>query len=106
MPIKYPPNSRFLPSNRKLKSTSYSRRQQIWNLNKRNAILYVIPGFLFLLILLSSVLFQGGSIQNIDTLHCLELVASKQSESTFHLAIQDCTDQKWTITNILTLLPQ
>lgn len=53
-----------------------------------------------------SSLFQGGAIQNIDTLHCLELVASKQSESTFHLAIQDCTDQKWTITNILTLLPQ
>ncbi|XP_029698078.1 polypeptide N-acetylgalactosaminyltransferase 18-like isoform X2 [Takifugu rubripes] len=49
---------------------------------------------------------QGGAIQNIDTLHCLELVASKQSESTFHLALQDCTDQKWTITNILTLLPQ
>ncbi|XP_041650741.1 polypeptide N-acetylgalactosaminyltransferase 18a [Cheilinus undulatus] len=49
---------------------------------------------------------QGGSIQNIESQRCLELVESKQSESTYQLAIQDCTDQKWTITNILTVLPQ
>lgn len=49
---------------------------------------------------------QGGSIQNIDSQNCLELVESKQSEFTFQLAIQECTDQKWTITNILTVLPQ
>ncbi|XP_073328562.1 polypeptide N-acetylgalactosaminyltransferase 18a [Pagrus major] len=49
---------------------------------------------------------QGGSIQNIESQNCLELVESKQSEFTFQLAIQECTDQKWTITNILTVLPQ
>lgn len=49
---------------------------------------------------------QGGSIQNIDSQRCLELVESRQSEFTFQLAIQDCTDQKWTITNVLTVLPQ
>lgn len=49
---------------------------------------------------------QGGSIQNIDSQRCLELVESQHTESTFQLVIQDCTDQKWTITNILTVLPQ
>ncbi|KAI3370868.1 hypothetical protein L3Q82_007384 [Scortum barcoo] len=49
---------------------------------------------------------QGGSIQNIESQRCLELVESRQSEFTFQLTIQDCTDQKWTITNILTVLPQ
>lgn len=49
---------------------------------------------------------QGGPIQNMESQRCLELVESKQSEFTFQLAIQDCTDQKWTITNILTVLPQ
>ncbi|XP_031724034.1 polypeptide N-acetylgalactosaminyltransferase 18-like isoform X3 [Anarrhichthys ocellatus] len=49
---------------------------------------------------------QGGSIQNMESLGCLELVESKQPEVTFQLVIQDCTDQKWTITNILTVLPQ
>ncbi|XP_026168160.1 polypeptide N-acetylgalactosaminyltransferase 18-like isoform X2 [Mastacembelus armatus] len=49
---------------------------------------------------------QGGSIQNTDSQRCLELVESRQAEFGFQLAIQDCTDQKWTITNILTVLPQ
>ncbi|XP_075898868.1 polypeptide N-acetylgalactosaminyltransferase 18a [Nelusetta ayraudi] len=49
---------------------------------------------------------QGGSIQNIESQRCLELVESQHTESTFQLVIQDCTDQKWTITNILTVLPQ
>ncbi|KAM6926887.1 polypeptide N-acetylgalactosaminyltransferase 18-like [Lycodopsis pacificus] len=49
---------------------------------------------------------QGGSIQNMESLGCLELVESRQPEVTFQLVIQDCTDQKWTITNILTVLPQ
>ncbi|XP_063732911.1 polypeptide N-acetylgalactosaminyltransferase 18a [Eleginops maclovinus] len=49
---------------------------------------------------------QGGSIQNMESLRCLELVESSQSEFSFQLVIQDCTDQKWTITNILTVLPQ
>lgn len=49
---------------------------------------------------------QGGPIQNIESQRCLELVESRQSEFSFQLAIQDCTDQKWTITNILTVLPQ
>ncbi|XP_047452588.1 polypeptide N-acetylgalactosaminyltransferase 18a isoform X2 [Mugil cephalus] len=49
---------------------------------------------------------QGGSIQNIESQRCLELVESRQSEFSFQLAIQDCTGQKWTITNILTVLPQ
>uniref|UniRef100_A0A3Q4HJN1 Polypeptide N-acetylgalactosaminyltransferase n=1 Tax=Neolamprologus brichardi TaxID=32507 RepID=A0A3Q4HJN1_NEOBR len=47
---------------------------------------------------------QGGPIQNIESQRCLELVESRQSEFSFQLAIQDCTDQKWTITNILTNL--
>lgn len=49
---------------------------------------------------------QGGAVQNLESQRCLELVESKQSEFTFQLAIQDCTGQKWTITNILTVLPQ
>ncbi|XP_068595317.1 polypeptide N-acetylgalactosaminyltransferase 18a [Brachionichthys hirsutus] len=49
---------------------------------------------------------QGGPIQNMDSQRCLELVESKHPDFTFQLAIQDCTDQKWTITNILTVLPQ
>ncbi|XP_068579749.1 polypeptide N-acetylgalactosaminyltransferase 18a isoform X1 [Cebidichthys violaceus] len=49
---------------------------------------------------------QGGSIQNMESLGCLELVESRQPEFSFQLVIQDCTDQKWTITNILTVLPQ
>uniref|UniRef100_A0A3Q2VWI8 Polypeptide N-acetylgalactosaminyltransferase n=1 Tax=Haplochromis burtoni TaxID=8153 RepID=A0A3Q2VWI8_HAPBU len=49
---------------------------------------------------------QGGPIQNMESQRCLELVESRQSEFSFQLAIQDCTDQKWTITNILTVLPQ
>nr|XP_040019007.1 polypeptide N-acetylgalactosaminyltransferase 18-like isoform X5 [Gasterosteus aculeatus aculeatus] len=49
---------------------------------------------------------QGGSIQNMESLCCLELIETGQSEFSFRLVIQDCTDQKWTITNILTVLPQ
>ncbi|XP_028307170.1 polypeptide N-acetylgalactosaminyltransferase 18a isoform X3 [Gouania willdenowi] len=49
---------------------------------------------------------QGGSIQNTESQQCLELVQSRQTEFRFQLAIQDCTGQKWTITNILTVLPQ
>ncbi|XP_018559687.1 polypeptide N-acetylgalactosaminyltransferase 18 [Lates calcarifer] len=49
---------------------------------------------------------QGGSIQNTESQRCLELVESKQSEFSFQLVIQDCTGQKWTITNIRTVLPQ
>ncbi|XP_071380451.1 polypeptide N-acetylgalactosaminyltransferase 18a [Centroberyx affinis] len=49
---------------------------------------------------------QGGSIQNSETQRCLELVESRQSEFSFQLAIQDCSSQRWTITNILTVLPQ
>ncbi|KAM8891117.1 polypeptide N-acetylgalactosaminyltransferase 18-like isoform 3-T3 [Spinachia spinachia] len=49
---------------------------------------------------------QGGSIQNMESLCCLELIETGQSEFSFQLVIQDCTDQKWTITNILTVLPQ
>nr|XP_020459932.1 polypeptide N-acetylgalactosaminyltransferase 18-like [Monopterus albus] len=49
---------------------------------------------------------QGGSIQNTESQHCLELLESRQAEFGFQLVIQDCTSQKWTITNILTVLPQ
>ncbi|XP_015248338.1 PREDICTED: polypeptide N-acetylgalactosaminyltransferase 18-like [Cyprinodon variegatus] len=49
---------------------------------------------------------QGGAIQNIESQRCLELVESKRSELPLQLAIQDCTGQKWTITNVLTVLPQ
>ena len=51
-------------------------------------------------------LLQGGSIQNTESQRCLELVESNQSEFSFQLAIQDCTGQKWTITNTLTVLPE
>ncbi|XP_062245023.1 polypeptide N-acetylgalactosaminyltransferase 18-like [Platichthys flesus] len=51
-------------------------------------------------------LTQGGSIQNTESQRCLELVESRQSEFGFQLAIQDCGAQKWTITNILTVLPR
>ncbi|XP_061140313.1 polypeptide N-acetylgalactosaminyltransferase 18a isoform X2 [Syngnathus typhle] len=47
-----------------------------------------------------------GSIQNTESQHCLEMVESSQSQFSFQLAIQDCSGQKWTITNILTVLPQ
>ncbi|XP_030222990.1 polypeptide N-acetylgalactosaminyltransferase 18 [Gadus morhua] len=49
---------------------------------------------------------QDGSIQNNESQRCLELVNSSQSEFSYQLAIQDCSGQKWTITNILTVLPQ
>ncbi|XP_029008312.1 polypeptide N-acetylgalactosaminyltransferase 18-like isoform X2 [Betta splendens] len=49
---------------------------------------------------------QGHFIRNTDSQRCLELVESRKAEFGLQLAIQDCTDQKWTITNILTVLPQ
>ncbi|XP_077452243.1 polypeptide N-acetylgalactosaminyltransferase 18-like [Stigmatopora argus] len=47
-----------------------------------------------------------GSIRNTESQRCLEILESTQSEFSLHLAIQNCSGQKWTITNILTLLPQ
>ncbi|XP_051918041.1 polypeptide N-acetylgalactosaminyltransferase 18-like isoform X2 [Hippocampus zosterae] len=47
-----------------------------------------------------------GSIQNAETQRCLEMVESSQSQFKFQLAIRDCSGQKWTITNVLTVLPQ
>ncbi|XP_061533266.1 polypeptide N-acetylgalactosaminyltransferase 18-like isoform X3 [Phycodurus eques] len=47
-----------------------------------------------------------GSIQNTESQRCLEMVESSQPEFSFQLAIQDCSGQKWTITNVLTVLPQ
>ncbi|XP_028812363.1 polypeptide N-acetylgalactosaminyltransferase 18-like [Denticeps clupeoides] len=44
---------------------------------------------------------QGGSIQNRKSKRCLELVESNGSEYGYQLALQKCSDQKWTITNIL-----
>ncbi|XP_062855729.1 polypeptide N-acetylgalactosaminyltransferase 18a [Trichomycterus rosablanca] len=44
---------------------------------------------------------QGASIQNIESKRCLELIKSKDVEVGYQLALQTCTDQKWTITNIL-----
>uniref|UniRef100_A0A3Q1EJH1 Polypeptide N-acetylgalactosaminyltransferase n=2 Tax=Acanthochromis polyacanthus TaxID=80966 RepID=A0A3Q1EJH1_9TELE len=49
---------------------------------------------------------QGGSIQNSESQRCLELVDSRKSEFSFQLVLQDCSGQKWSITNILTVLPQ
>ncbi|XP_061628797.1 polypeptide N-acetylgalactosaminyltransferase 18-like isoform X3 [Phyllopteryx taeniolatus] len=49
---------------------------------------------------------QDGSIQNTESQRCLEMVESSQPEFSFQLAIQDCSGQKWTITNVLTVLPQ
>ncbi|XP_028813778.1 polypeptide N-acetylgalactosaminyltransferase 18a [Denticeps clupeoides] len=51
---------------------------------------------------LSWLFTQGGSVQNLKSKRCLELVESSDAEFGFQLAIQRCTDQKWTITNILT----
>lgn len=64
---------------------------------------YIVSLSLFFFLSLS---LQGGSIQNTESQYCLELVESRQAEFGFQLAIQDCTGQKWTITNILTVLPQ
>ncbi|XP_077372397.1 polypeptide N-acetylgalactosaminyltransferase 18-like isoform X2 [Festucalex cinctus] len=47
-----------------------------------------------------------GAIQNADSQHCLEMVENSQSQFSFQLAIKDCSGQKWTITNVLTVLPQ
>ncbi|XP_029523431.2 polypeptide N-acetylgalactosaminyltransferase 18-like [Oncorhynchus nerka] len=44
---------------------------------------------------------QGGSIENRKSKQCLELVASSEMEFGYQLAIQKCSGQKWTITNLL-----
>ncbi|KAI4894872.1 hypothetical protein NFI96_019185 [Prochilodus magdalenae] len=44
---------------------------------------------------------QGGSIKNRDSKRCLELVQKSDTEVGYQLALQKCTDQKWTISNIL-----
>uniref|UniRef100_A0A4W5LHH6 Polypeptide N-acetylgalactosaminyltransferase n=1 Tax=Hucho hucho TaxID=62062 RepID=A0A4W5LHH6_9TELE len=47
---------------------------------------------------------QGGSIENRKSKHCLELVESSETEFGYQLAIQKCSGQKWTITNLLLAL--
>ncbi|CAM4531495.1 unnamed protein product [Leuciscus chuanchicus] len=44
---------------------------------------------------------QGGSIQNTKSKRCLELVENNDNEFGFRLALQKCTGQNWTITNML-----
>uniref|UniRef100_A0A4W5MLT1 polypeptide N-acetylgalactosaminyltransferase n=1 Tax=Hucho hucho TaxID=62062 RepID=A0A4W5MLT1_9TELE len=44
---------------------------------------------------------QGGSIQNRKSKRCLELVASNDNEFGYQLALQKCTGQKWSITNMM-----
>ncbi|KAM9817673.1 polypeptide N-acetylgalactosaminyltransferase 18 [Neosynchiropus ocellatus] len=44
---------------------------------------------------------QDGSIQNRKSKRCLELVASSDNEFGFQLALQKCSGQKWSITNVL-----
>uniref|UniRef100_A0A9J8C6D8 Polypeptide N-acetylgalactosaminyltransferase n=1 Tax=Cyprinus carpio carpio TaxID=630221 RepID=A0A9J8C6D8_CYPCA len=50
---------------------------------------------------LSWLFTQGGSIQNRKSKRCLELVASADVDHGYQLALQQCSSQKWTITNIL-----
>uniref|UniRef100_A0A8C1VXR3 Polypeptide N-acetylgalactosaminyltransferase n=1 Tax=Cyprinus carpio TaxID=7962 RepID=A0A8C1VXR3_CYPCA len=50
---------------------------------------------------LSWLFTQGGSIENRKSKHCLELVESTQVDHGYQLALQQCSSQKWTITNIL-----
>ncbi|XP_030644922.1 polypeptide N-acetylgalactosaminyltransferase 18a [Chanos chanos] len=45
---------------------------------------------------------QGGSIQNKKSKRCLELVENKEAEFGYLLALQKCTNQSWTISNVLT----
>uniref|UniRef100_A0A665V0K9 Polypeptide N-acetylgalactosaminyltransferase n=1 Tax=Echeneis naucrates TaxID=173247 RepID=A0A665V0K9_ECHNA len=45
--------------------------------------------------------FQGGSIQNMKSKRCLELVSNSDNEFGYQLALQKCTGQKWFITNVL-----
>ncbi|XP_035387824.1 polypeptide N-acetylgalactosaminyltransferase 18a isoform X1 [Electrophorus electricus] len=51
---------------------------------------------------LSWLFTQGGSIQNKESSRCLEVVQSGEAEYGYKLTLKKCTDQKWTITNILT----
>ncbi|XP_051548429.1 polypeptide N-acetylgalactosaminyltransferase 18-like isoform X2 [Myxocyprinus asiaticus] len=50
---------------------------------------------------LSWLFIQGGSVLNRKSKHCLELVESAEVEHGYQLALQKCSNQKWTITNIL-----
>ncbi|XP_059391886.1 polypeptide N-acetylgalactosaminyltransferase 18-like isoform X2 [Carassius carassius] len=50
---------------------------------------------------LSWLFTQGGSIQNRKSKRCLELVESADVDHGYLLALQQCSSQKWTITNIL-----
>lgn len=51
--------------------------------------------------LFSFSVLQGGSIQNTKSKRCLELVENNDNEFGFQLALQKCTGQNWTITNML-----
>nr|XP_006001032.1 PREDICTED: polypeptide N-acetylgalactosaminyltransferase 18 isoform X2 [Latimeria chalumnae] len=44
---------------------------------------------------------QGGSIQNRKSKRCLELQENTENEFGYQLVLQKCTDQRWTITNVL-----
>ncbi|XP_054632213.1 polypeptide N-acetylgalactosaminyltransferase 18-like [Dunckerocampus dactyliophorus] len=51
---------------------------------------------------------SDGSIHNAESRRCLEMVESGQPELqvSSQLAVRDCSGQKWTITNVLSVLPQ
>ncbi|XP_023680315.1 polypeptide N-acetylgalactosaminyltransferase 18-like isoform X3 [Paramormyrops kingsleyae] len=44
---------------------------------------------------------QGGAIQNKKSKRCLELKEKSDSESGYQLALQQCSGQSWSITNLL-----
>ncbi|XP_016330640.1 polypeptide N-acetylgalactosaminyltransferase 18-like [Sinocyclocheilus anshuiensis] len=50
---------------------------------------------------LSWLFTQGGSIENRKSKRCLELVETAEVDHGYQLALQQCSSQKWTITNIL-----
>ncbi|XP_016312150.1 polypeptide N-acetylgalactosaminyltransferase 18a [Sinocyclocheilus anshuiensis] len=50
---------------------------------------------------LSWLFTRGGSIQNRKSKRCLELVENADVDHGYQLALQQCSSQKWTITNIL-----
>uniref|UniRef100_A0A672HKE6 Polypeptide N-acetylgalactosaminyltransferase n=1 Tax=Salarias fasciatus TaxID=181472 RepID=A0A672HKE6_SALFA len=49
---------------------------------------------------------QGGSIQNLESQRCLELLENPQWEFRVQLVLQDCSAQSWTISSVLSVLPQ
>ncbi|TRY53620.1 hypothetical protein DNTS_017573 [Danionella cerebrum] len=51
---------------------------------------------------LSWLFTQGGSIENRKSRLCLELVESAEGDHGYQLALQKCSNQKWTITNVST----